>query len=183
LAQDPRVFMKKDDRLNREELASLDNFLDNHPEIAEQLRKNPTLGDNREFLQNHPALQQFLQQHPGIRDQFSQDPRTFMKDEEQFARNNNGNNNNQGWGRGNMASFNSFLGEHPEISEQLSKDPSLAKNGEYLENHPELREYLNAHVDVQQQLAANPQDFMNSMKQFDNSDTTKKQMTEPKPKQ
>jgi phage-related protein len=181
LAQDPRAFMRKDDRLNREELANLDNFMDNHPEIAEQLRKNPTLGDNKEFLQNHPALQQFLQQHPAIRDQFSQDPRTFMRDEEQFARNNNG--NNQGWGRGNVASFNSFLGEHPEISQQLSKDPSLAKNGEYLENHPELREYLNAHADVQQQLAANPQDFMNSTKQFDGSDTTKKQMTEPKPKQ
>jgi hypothetical protein len=185
LAQDPRVFMSQDDRFNRQELSTFDNFLDSHPEIAEQLRKNPTLGDNREFLQTHPALQQFLQQHPGIREQFSQDPRIFMKDEERYARNNGGNNNNndQDWRRGNMGSFHAFLGEHPEIAQQLSKDPSLAKNDEYLENHPELREYLKTNAGVKEQLAANPQDFMNSMKQFDNSDATKKQMMEPKPKQ
>jgi hypothetical protein len=184
LAQNPRVYMRDDDRLNRQELANLDEFMNHHPEIAEQLRKNPTLADNKEFLQSHPALQQFMQLHPGIRDQFSQDPRIFMRDEERFAKNNNNNgNNDQDRRRGNLASFNTFLGEHPEISQQLSKDPSLAKNDEYLENHPELREYLNAHVDVREQLAANPRDFMNSMKQFDTSDTTKKQMTDPKPKQ
>jgi phage-related protein len=186
LAQDPQVFMRQEDRFDRRdrdndatrrELANFDAFLDKHPETAEQLRKNPTLSDNKEFLQNHPALQQFLQEHSGVREQLAQDPRVFMRQENRYDRRDDDTN------RRELASFDGFLDSHPEISRQLSKDPSLAKNEEYLENHPELREYLKTHTGVQQQLAQNPQAFMNSMKQYDNSGATKKQqMVEPKPK-
>jgi phage-related protein len=175
MAQDPRIFMKEDDRLNGRELATLDTFLNSHPEIAEQLRKNPTLADNKEFLQNHPALGQFLQEHPAIQVQFKQDPGDFMKDEDRFGQ------------RGNEVSrrevndFDGFLNSHPEIAQQLSKDPSLAKNGEYLQSHPELQDYLKTHTGVQEQLTENPQAFTNSTKQFDNTGT-KQEMTDPKPK-
>ncbi len=191
LAQDPHAFMRQEDRFDRSdfdrrnrendatrrELANFDTFLDKHPETAEQLRKNPTLADNKEFLQNHPALQQFMQDHPGVRQQLAQDPHVFMSEENRFDHRKDDTN------RRELASFDSFLDSHPEISRQLSKDPSLAKNQEYLENHPELREYLKTHTGVQQELAQNPQAFMNSMKQYDNSGATKKQqMVDPKPK-
>jgi phage-related protein len=192
LAQDPQVFMKQEDRFDRRdydrrdrgndvtrrELANFDAFLDKHPETAEQLRKNPTLADNKEFLQNHPALQQFLQEHSGVREQLALDPRIFMREEDRFDHRVYDPN------RRELASFDSFLDSHPEVSRQLSKDPSLAKNEEYLENHPELREYLNTHTEVRQELAQNPRAFLNSMKQFDNNGATKKQqMVDPKPKQ
>ena len=183
LAQDPRIFMRhedhfdrRDDDATRRELANFDGFLDKHPEIAEQLRKNPALADNKEFLQNHPALQQFLQEHSGVREQLAQDPRIFMRHEDHFDR------RDDDATRRELANFDGFLDKHPEIAEQLSKNPSLAKNEEYLENHPELREYLKNHSGVQEELAENPQAFMNSMKRFDNSGT-KKEMVEPKPKQ
>src|ERR1700751_2516252 len=41
------------------ELANFDGFMDGHPEIAEQLRKNPSLMQDKEFVANHPALQQY----------------------------------------------------------------------------------------------------------------------------
>jgi phage-related protein len=178
LAQDPRIFMRQEDGLdtNRRELANFDGFLDKHPEIAEQLRKNPTLADNHEFLQNHPALQQFLHDHPGVRQQLAQDPRIFMRQEDRFDR------RDDDATRRELANFDGFLDNHREIAGQLSKDPSLAKNEEYLENHPELREYLQTHSGVREELAENPQAFMNSMKQFDDSGT-KKEMADPKPKQ
>jgi phage-related protein len=183
LAQDPRIFMREEDRFDRRdddatrrELANFDAFLDKHPEIAEQLRKNPALADNKEFLQNHPPLQQFLQEHPGVREQLARDPRIFMREEDRFDR------RDDDASRRELASFDGFLDKHPEVAQQLSKDPSLAKNEEYLENHPELREYLKNHSGVQQELAENPQVFMNSMKRFDNSGT-KKEMVDPKPKQ
>jgi phage-related protein len=185
LAQDPNIFMRQEDRFDRKdrdddatrrELANFDGFLDKHPEIAEQLRKNPTQAANKEFLQNHPALQQFLQEHPGVRQQLAQDPNVFMRQENRFDR------KDDDATRRELASFDGFLDKHPEIGEQLSKNPSLAKNEEYLENHPELREYLKNHSGVREELADNPQSFMNSMKRFDNSGT-KKEMAEPKPKQ
>ena len=87
MTENPRAFMRdenrydrrdRDDDANRRELANFDSFLDKHPEIAEQLRKNPSLADNREFLQNHPALRQFVQEHPGVRQQLAQDPQVFI---------------------------------------------------------------------------------------------------------
>jgi len=188
LAQDPRIFMRQEDRFDRRdrdddatrrELANFDGFLDKHPEIAEQLRKNPTLADNKEFLQNHPALQQFLQEHPGVQQQLAQDPRIFMRQENRFDRRDRDNDTS----RQELASFDGFLDKHPEVAAQLSKDPSLAKNEEYLENHPELKDYLKTHSGVREELAENPQAFMNSMKQFDNNGTKKeKEIAEPKPK-
>ncbi len=203
LAQDPGVFMKQEDRfdrregdrdrdgddVNRRELATFDNFLDKHPEIAEQLRRNPALADNKEFLENHPALQQFLQEHPRVQDQLADNPQVFMKAEDRFDRSDNDRDRDRDRDSdANRREFaNGFLNSHRDIADQLSKDPSLVKSQEYLENHPELRDYLNTHSAVQQEIAANPQAFMNSMKQFDNSNsgttTTKKPMTEPKPKQ
>ena len=50
----------------RQELASFDQFLDSHRETAEQLRKDPSLVNNEEFLKSHPALQTYLQQHPQV---------------------------------------------------------------------------------------------------------------------
>jgi phage-related protein/dsDNA-binding SOS-regulon protein len=183
LTENPRSFMRQEDRFDRRdddatrpELANFDGFLDKHPEIAEQLRKNPALADNKEFLQNHPALQQFLQEHSGVREQLAQDPRIFMRQEDRFDRRDNDAT------RRELASFDGFLDKHPEVAEQLSKDPSLAKNEEYLENHPEFREYLKNHSGVREELAENPQAFMNSMKRFDNRGT-KKEIVEPKPKQ
>ena len=38
------------------QLAGFDNFLDTHPEVAEQLRREPSLVNNEEFVENHPAL-------------------------------------------------------------------------------------------------------------------------------
>ena len=40
----------------RGQLASADRFFDTHPEIAEQLRKDPSLVNNKEFVKNHPDL-------------------------------------------------------------------------------------------------------------------------------
>ena len=40
----------KDNDLTLRELASIDRFFDSHPEIGEQLRKDPSLVNNEEFL-------------------------------------------------------------------------------------------------------------------------------------
>src|SRR5215472_13374351 len=53
--------------INHGDLVVFDHFMDSHPEIAEQVRKNPSLLDNRQFVQSHPALQTFLQDHSQLR--------------------------------------------------------------------------------------------------------------------
>ena len=185
LKQDPNAFLhqearydrREDDRgrdINRQELAHFDQFLDSHRETAEQLRKDPSLVDNQEFIKNHPALQSYLQDHPELRQQLKQDPNAFMQQEARYARydNREGGMDRDTTGHRQAASFGEFLGGHSEISQHLSDDPSLVKNQEYMENHPELQQYLSSHPDVKQQLMANPQSFVKSAQQFSTTSNT-----------
>ena len=58
-----------DSDITRQELALFDQFLDSHREIAEQVRQNPSLVNDAQFVKNHPPLQTFMQQHPSVREE------------------------------------------------------------------------------------------------------------------
>ena len=179
-SQNPDAFMRREQRFDRQEdgmdhdttrgqLASADRFFDTHPEIAEQLRKDPSLVNNKEFVKNHPDLQTYLQQHPGVNQELSENPNAFMHQEQRFDRQEDLGRNGAGFGndrdRREIASFGEFLGAHANIAAQISKDPSLLNNKEYMESHPELQEYLKAHPGVQEEVKENPQAFLQSAQQ------------------
>src|SRR5205814_2281475 len=155
----------RDRDMTRGQLAGMDRFLDSHPEIAEQLRKNPALVNDSKFVHQHPALQSYLQQHPDVREEFRENPNAFMQQEQRFdQREGFEQRGNGGFDRdamhGEAANFGAFLGAHANIAAQISKDPSLVNNKEYMENHPELQQYMKAHPTAQAQLQQNPQAFM-----------------------
>lgn len=166
--------MRRSDRdSDRQEMARFNDFLDSHRETAEQLRKNPSLANNQQFLKEHPALQSYLQSHPGIRDEIKDNPNAFMQQEAENRydqRDRATGRQDYSMGRGDrdshVASFREFLGNHSNVSQQLSKDPTLVKDQEYMHNHPELQSYLNEHPEVRQELMANPPGFVKSSQQF-----------------
>jgi phage-related protein len=173
----------QDNDTTRTQLATFDQFMDSHPEIAEQLRRNPSLVRNEEFVENHPALQQFLQQHPGVREEITENPNGFMQQERRFDRREDAQDRDRDTTRGELANFGQFLGNHSNIAQQLSKNPSLANNEEFMENHPELQQYLQAHPGVREELKENPQAFMASVQQLNNTKpATKTPSLDPKPK-
>jgi hypothetical protein len=143
--------------------------MDGHPEIAEQLRRDPSLAKNQDFVRNHPALQEYLQQHPGTREEITENPDRFMHQEQRFDRIED--NRNRDMSGGDRAGFGEFLGSHSSIAQELSKDPGLVNNGDYQKRHPELQQYLKAHPGVQQQLKQNPQMFMKSAQPVGSSPT------------
>jgi hypothetical protein len=199
LKQDPNAFMHQEDRydrsqvdrsrddrgrdMNRQELARFDQFLDTHRETADQLRKDPSLVDNEEFVRNHPALQTYLRDHPELREQIKSNPNAFMQQEARYARydNREGGMDRDAMSHRQAASFGEFLGGHSEISQRLGEDPSLVKNQEYLENHPDLQQYLSSHPDVNKELMANPQSFVKSAQQFSNTGNTAPATKTPMP--
>jgi hypothetical protein len=183
--RDAERFDHHDDRgldPNRAQLADMDQFLNRHPEIAEQLRKDPSLVNNREFVENHPAFQQFLSEHPEIRTEFKDHPDAFMRDAERFDHHDDFNVARNRNGGGELSSFNQFLEGHSNIAGELSRNPSLANNQEYLESHPELQAYLQANPQVHEQLNQNPQVFVQSAQQLNTHGTVNVEAT-PKPKQ
>ncbi|HEY6304134.1 MAG TPA: hypothetical protein VIX14_13825 [Terriglobales bacterium] len=172
----PNAFMHDENRydrqtdINHRDLAEMDRFMDSHPEIAEQLRKDPSLIDNRQWVANHPALQEYLQSHPQVAEAFRSDPNAFMRNEDRYDRNDGDRDRDDRMNarggddrnRGELTGFGQFLGGHSGVAAELAKDPSLANNKEYLATHPELGEYLKAHPTMSQQLAENPQAVMTS---------------------
>lgn len=81
-----RRFERNGGDITRNEAAKGDRFLDSHPEIAQQLRKDPSLIDNKQFVESHPQLEQFLKTHPEVRKDWKEHPKAFMKRERQFDR-------------------------------------------------------------------------------------------------
>ena len=161
--------MRGDADVTRSELVTMDRFMDSHPEIAEQLRKNPSLVNNKEFVEDHPALQQFLASHPGVREEYRENPNAFMGQEQRFDRRQEGLPRDGDTTRGELATFHEFLEGHSNISAELSKNPSLATNEEYLENHPALQTYLKANPQAKEELNENPQSFVKSAQSFEST--------------
>jgi hypothetical protein len=181
--ENPNAFMRQEDRFDRSEdsrgreiarpeLANLDRFLDAHPEIAEQLKRDPSLVNNQKFAADHPPLQQFLADHPEVREQYKENPNAFMQQENRADNHEDSTmHRDHDLDRGQLSSFNRFLGDHGNISDELSRDPSLAKNPDYLRDHPELQDYLNAHPQVHEKLSENPQACLKLAQQFNPATT------------
>jgi hypothetical protein len=47
--------------------SGLDSFMANHPNVARQLRDNPSLINDPEFVRKHPNLHEYLRDHPDAR--------------------------------------------------------------------------------------------------------------------
>ena len=168
----PNAFMRDEDRydqrtdrpdITRGEVATMDRFLDNHPEIAEQLKKDPKLIDNKKWVAGHPELQQFMTDHPEVRQQFDEHPYAFMRDEDRLDRRTD----RPDITRGEVVTMDRFLDSHPEIAEQLNKDPKLIDNKKWVAGHPELQQFMADHPEVRQQFDEHPYAFMRAEDRFD----------------
>jgi hypothetical protein len=140
-------------------------YLNEHPEVAQQLAGNPGLVDNQQFMASHPGLRDYLANHPEVRQDIKQHPYQFMSREDQlnnwhgkyFPQNwyNNGGN------PGPAARFdNGYLRSHPEVAQQLAANPALIDNPQYMNSHPELQHYLAEHPQVRQDIKEHPRQFM-----------------------
>src|SRR5690349_15153387 len=124
----------RDSDLTRRQLSTFDQFLDNHSEIATQLRDNPALIKNEEFVESHPELQTYLQQHPEVREELSQNPNAVMRQEQRFDRQEDRSRDrdrDRDTTQGELARMDSFMDSHPEIAEQLRKNPALVRSEEH----------------------------------------------------
>ncbi len=68
-------------------IAQVPPNVDQHPEVAQQLKANPQLVDNRQYVQNHPGLHEFLENHPDARAQCRSHPYKFTCREDRYDRN------------------------------------------------------------------------------------------------
>src|SRR5213594_3136243 len=157
-AEKPGVLMNRErqfDRsgrdITRQELQNLDNFLDTHPNIEQDLKKNPK-------LLNDPS---YLAAHPDVRAEASEKPGVLMNRERRFE------NSGRDIPAAEVQSFDNFLDNHSSIERELRKDPSLANNADYLAKHPELKTYLDQHPLIRQELTKHPRAVLRAERRLD----------------
>jgi hypothetical protein len=180
--QNPALFMSADERFEgspagfRQNLFVYSQFAKNNPNIAKQLEANPSLIDNKTYVDAHVSLRVFLGEHPEVAQQIDQNPAQFMQAEVRFENNmgNPGSNNgftrgqnpNPDLTRGEVASMEQFLSQNPKIDQQLQANPSLINNVKYLNAHPQLRAFLDSNPQIREAFTQNPSLFMQRENQF-----------------
>jgi hypothetical protein len=100
----------------------LQQYMSNHP----ALQANPSLMNNPTYLADHPDLRNFIANHPQV------DNRGYGA----YGRN---------WGRGDLDQYTST---HPD----LRANPSLMNDPNYLASHPDLRNFLADHRQLDNRL-------------------------------
>ena len=201
IAENPRYFMQRENRfeaqeterrttnptrtnpnpnpdLNRQELASMDQFLDKNPSIERDLWRNPSMMSNAQYLQAHPELQVFLNQHPEVKEEIAENPRYFMQRESRYeaqepARRVN-TNPNPDLNRQEIATMDQFLDRNQNIDQDLRRNPGLVNNAEYLEAHPQLQSFLSQHPGVKEEITENPRYFMQRENRFEAQGTPRR---------
>src|SRR5581483_3640825 len=80
---------KDNDQLNRKQVAAFDKFLNKHPEVAEELRKDPSKINDASWVSSHKDLANFLDKHPQIREELKENPSAVMNRENRYDKNEN----------------------------------------------------------------------------------------------
>jgi phage-related protein len=174
------------------DISNFNVFLDAHADIDAQLRANPSLLTNAEFLVSHPQLENYLNQHPAVQTAIKENPSYFMEREKRLAareipRDTNPNpdlnrhererpvladqtprytNVNPDLNRQEVDTMDQFLDKNPVIERELWRSPSLVNDTEYLEAHPRLQAFLSQHPNVKEEIAENPRYFIERENRF-----------------
>jgi hypothetical protein len=185
VGQNPSVVMEREKRfdanearrrtnpnpdLTRQQVSTMDQFLDKNPSVDRDLQRNPGLVNNTQYLQQHPELQTFLNQHPNVKEEIAEDPRYFMQRENRFdarEQGRRGTNPNPDLTRQQVAALDQFLDSHRDIDQTLDKNPWLIRNAQYLKEHPELQTFLNQHPELKEESAETPKYLMQREQRFD----------------
>lgn len=160
-------------------------FLNEHPEMQRAFTQNPNYFTHREDRFDARDARTNQDRDRDARVDNSQNgnavnnnqDRAQDRDQNYTDRDRDANGQNPGLRNGEARQLDGFLDSHQQIDKDLRANPSLANNNTYLDQHQDLRTFLNDHPDVRQQFARNPSFFMQRENQFDarESQTTRDQ--------
>ncbi len=75
----------------RREVKEFDSFLDSHPEIAKDLRQDPSKINDEAYVSAHPELNHWLKMHTNIREEIKENPSAFMNRDKAYDKNESAN--------------------------------------------------------------------------------------------
>ena len=142
------------DDLTRGELRNLHQFLEEHPRLAKDLRNNPALANDRQWVARHDELNQFLRDNPRIRRELRENPGRVMTSERNLNT------------RADLRKFDRFLDTHPRVAERLRENPALLRDRRFVDNHDELQQFLKENPDMRRELQERPHAMMERVERY-----------------
>src|SRR6185437_11433358 len=158
--------------LTRGEVASMDQFLDSHDKIETQLRANPSLINNVDYLSKHQDLRAFLSSHPEVREEFTENPSLFMNREAQYESTEYRGgaryvDRDRDMNQRDVATMDAYLDRHADEARDLEAYPARVNDSDYLEHHKDLDSFFKKHPDVREEFTENPSAFMGAESTFE----------------
>lgn len=155
--ENPSYFMQREDQFDRAgngstNVATMDAYLDKHPDVARDLNAYPARINDSDYLAHHKDLDNFLRKHPELREQFSHNPSAFMHQESSFDA---------------CAQMDYFLDNHKNVRKDLDQNPQSVKDDDYLDHHKDLKAFLAKNPGVGDQFQSNPRGFMDNERKFE----------------
>ncbi len=161
-----------DEAISWDTVRQFDRFLDDHPWVARDLQRDPTLVNDRRYLEDHRSLSEFLGDHPEVRRELERDPYAVLRREHRVAREER---RGHEIGRDEMERFDRFLRDHPAVAHDLRGDPTLVNSRGWLGDHPSFRDFLRDHPTIRQELQDNPYASLRRWERFvDRADRPRK---------
>lgn len=149
-----------------EDVARLNQFLEDHRDIAKRLEKNPLLVTDHKFLDKHKDVRRFFDENVRLRELFAEDPGYFAGKSagaeavSGAANRELGDPGPSGVTGRDLLEMEKFLKKHKDISRQLDSSPALGRDPEYLKRHKDLRQFFDEHAHIQAEFDDNPRYFM-----------------------
>jgi hypothetical protein len=149
--------------VSRAQVAELDRFLDDHPWVQRDLRQDPSLVNDPEYLDDHRSLRDFLADNPSIRRALRDDPWAVLRREHRYDREER---RSREVGRDDLQRFTRFLRDHPAVAHDLRSDPSLATSRRYLATHRSFGDFLADNPAIREELQDNPYAFLRRVERY-----------------
>ena len=154
--------------VNPEDVARMNQFLEDHRDIAKQLEKDPLLVTDHKYLDKHKDLRRFFNENVRLREVFADNPQYFT------ARNSHLRSAGSFEGAPgaeltdrDLAEMEKFLQKHKDIAKQLRTNSWMGKEPQYLQHHKDLRRFFDEHPHVQEEFDENPGAFMRQQAEFE----------------
>lgn len=152
--------------LTNEEVARMDQFLDDHKNIEKDLNAKPSLINDTKYLDHHKQLANFLEANPRLRGEFAENPRFFMQQEGRFESREGDDANRAARSAGQPASSNTAATTSGGATANISATGNANANQNQNPRNPNpdmtrgelasFDSFLDSHPDISRQVAANP---------------------------
>jgi hypothetical protein len=166
--------------LTNREVATMDDFLDRHQDVAKTLEKKPELVNDRRYLKHHKDLDEFLSEHPAVREEVRENPSYFIHRENRYEARNFDRDvpdrdrdrvrDNDRYratrdldgdlSKKELQDMDRFLDKHKKIEKDLQRNPSLVNDRDYLKHHKSLDSFFSKNPKVSDEMRENPSAFM-----------------------